>query len=145
MVRSTLVTAWFLADWPTRTSPFLANATTDGVVREPSEFAMTVGSPPSRTVTTELVVPRSIPTARAMGMASLPFVCGVVRVCGSRRTTLRRVHSTFLPRLTAVPQTVFPGPHDFLRARRVAVGRAVDGELDYCTARTGARATTCPQ
>src|SRR4051812_808265 len=72
MVRSTLVTAWFLADWPTRTSPFLANATTDGVVREPSEFAMTVGSPPSRTVTTELVVPRSIPTARAMGMASLP-------------------------------------------------------------------------
>src|SRR3954464_1610199 len=66
MVRSTLVTAWFLADWPTRTSPFLANATTDGVVREPSEFAMTVGSPPSRTVTTEFVVPRSIPTARAM-------------------------------------------------------------------------------
>src|SRR5690349_12329872 len=80
MVRSTLVTAWFLADWPTRTSPFLANATTDGVVREPSEFAMTVGSPPSRTVTTELVVPRSIPTARAMRMASLPFVCGWGRV-----------------------------------------------------------------
>src|ERR671938_1883460 len=72
IVRSTLVTAWFLADWPTRTSPFLANATTDGVVREPSELAMTVGSPPSRTVTTELVVPRSIPTARAMGLASLP-------------------------------------------------------------------------
>src|SRR6476661_5362934 len=74
MVRSTLVTAWFLADWPTRTSPFLANATTDGVVREPSEFAMTVGSPPSRTVTTELVVPRSIPTARVMGDLSLPCV-----------------------------------------------------------------------
>src|SRR3954469_24573882 len=71
MVRSTLVTAWFLADWPTRTSPFLANATTDGVVREPSEFAMTVGSPPSRTATTELVVPRSIPTARAMEGLSL--------------------------------------------------------------------------
>src|SRR5215212_9427665 len=31
MVRSTLVTAWFFADWPTRTSPFFANATTDGV------------------------------------------------------------------------------------------------------------------
>jgi hypothetical protein len=29
-------------------------------------LAMTVGSPPSRTETTELVVPRSIPTARAM-------------------------------------------------------------------------------
>src|SRR5215217_6256874 len=80
MVRSTLVTAWFFADWPTRTSPFLANATTDGVVREPSELAMTVGSPPSRTVTTEFVVPRSIPTARAMELASLPCV-PVVQVC----------------------------------------------------------------
>src|SRR5699024_12437153 len=30
---------------------------------------MTVGSPPSRTVTTEFVVPRSIPTARAMFVA----------------------------------------------------------------------------
>src|SRR5215211_6790955 len=74
MVRSTLVTAWFFADCPTRTSPFLANATTEGVVREPSEFAMTVGSPPSRTVTTELVVPRSMPTARAMG-GGLSSVC----------------------------------------------------------------------
>jgi hypothetical protein len=33
-------------------------------------LAMTVGSPPSRTETTELVVPRSMPTARAMGTAS---------------------------------------------------------------------------
>src|ERR1700743_92321 len=66
MVRSTLVTAGFLAGWPTSTSPFFANATTDGVVREPSELAITVGSPPSRTATTELVVPRSMPTARAM-------------------------------------------------------------------------------
>src|SRR5664279_2569326 len=38
----------------------------DGVVRAPSALAMTVGSPPSRTETTELVVPRSIPTARDM-------------------------------------------------------------------------------
>ena len=66
MVRSTLVTAWRLAVSPTSTSPSLVNATTDGVVRKPSAFAMTVGSPPSRTETTELVVPRSIPTARAM-------------------------------------------------------------------------------
>jgi hypothetical protein len=29
-------------------------------------LGMTVGSPPSRTATTEFVVPRSIPTARAM-------------------------------------------------------------------------------
>jgi hypothetical protein len=33
---------------------------------EPSELATTTGSPPSSTATTELVVPRSIPTARAM-------------------------------------------------------------------------------
>src|SRR3954470_24949996 len=66
IVRSTFVTAWRLAISPTSTSPFLANATTDGVVRPPSAFAMTVGSPPSRTDTTEFVVPRSIPTARAM-------------------------------------------------------------------------------
>src|SRR3954453_10290228 len=83
MVRSTFVTAWFLADWPTRTSPFLAKATTEGVVREPSALAMTVGSPPSRTLTTELVVPRSIPTARAMGLASL-FVCAC-GACSVRR------------------------------------------------------------
>src|SRR5215218_7769132 len=66
MVRSTLVTAWRLATSPTRTSPPLAKATTDGVVREPSALGMTVGSPPSSTATTELVVPRSMPTARAM-------------------------------------------------------------------------------
>src|SRR5689334_10387370 len=66
IVRSTLVTAWFFADWPTSTSPLRAKATTEGVVREPSELAMTVGSPPSRTATTELVVPRSMPTVRAM-------------------------------------------------------------------------------
>ncbi len=43
MVRSTLVTAWFLAGWPTSTSPLRANATTDGVVREPSELAIDDG------------------------------------------------------------------------------------------------------
>src|SRR6478752_6770732 len=67
MVRSTLVTAWRLATSPTSTSPFLEKATTEGVVRPPSAFAMMLGSPPSRTETAELVVPRSIPTARAMG------------------------------------------------------------------------------
>src|SRR5690242_9812670 len=66
MVRSTLVTACRLATSPTRTSPDLANATTDGVVRAPSALGMTVGSPPSRTATTLFVVPRSMPTARAM-------------------------------------------------------------------------------
>ena len=66
MVRSTFVTAWRFAVSPTSTSASLVKATTDGVVRKPSAFAMTVGSPPSRTATTELVVPRSIPTARAI-------------------------------------------------------------------------------
>ena len=65
-VRSGLVMAWRLATSPTRTSPAFEKATTEGVVREPSELGMTTGSPASRTETTELVVPRSIPTALAM-------------------------------------------------------------------------------
>src|SRR4029079_14801307 len=67
IVRSGVVMAWRLATSPTRTSPFLAKATTDGVVRDPSELGMTTGSPASRTLTTELVVPRSMPTALGMG------------------------------------------------------------------------------
>jgi hypothetical protein len=43
----------------------LENATTDGVVRDPSAFGITTGSPASKTLTTEFVVPRSIPTALA--------------------------------------------------------------------------------
>ena len=68
-VRSGLVMAWRLATSPTNTSPAFEKATTDGVVREPSEFGITTGSPASRTATTELVVPRSIPTAFAMMIA----------------------------------------------------------------------------
>ena len=75
MVRSAFVTAWRLAISPTSTSPPLENATTDGVVRVPSAFAMMVGSPPSRTATALLVVPRSMPTARAMWGVS--FVLGL--------------------------------------------------------------------
>src|SRR5262249_2210702 len=66
MVRSGLVIAWRLATSPTSTSPVLEKATMYGVVREPSEFGMTTGSPASKTDTTELVVPRSIPTALGM-------------------------------------------------------------------------------
>ncbi len=66
IVRSGLVMAWRLATSPTSTSPDLANPTTDGVVRPPSAFGMTTGSPASSTDTTELVVPRSIPTALAI-------------------------------------------------------------------------------
>src|SRR5438874_713153 len=66
MVRSGLVIAWRLATSPTSTSPAFEKPTTDGVVRDPSALGMTVGSPASSTETTELVVPRSIPTALGM-------------------------------------------------------------------------------
>src|SRR4249919_2403563 len=88
MVRSTLVKAWRLATSPTRTSPLLANATTEGVVREPSAFAMTVGSPPSRTATTEFVVPRSIPTARAMVDVYLSFMYWLFKECDAATQVL---------------------------------------------------------
>src|SRR5471032_2077902 len=61
-----LVTAWRLATVPTRRSPEPVKATTDGVVRPPSAFSMTVGSPPSKTAMHELVVPRSIPIVLPM-------------------------------------------------------------------------------
>ncbi len=61
IVFSGFITAWRLATVPTRRSPESVKATTEGVVRPPSEFSRTVGSPPSITATQELVVPRSIP------------------------------------------------------------------------------------
>src|SRR4051794_17132256 len=56
-----LVTACRLATVPPRRSPDLAKATAGGVVRPPSAFSMTGGSPPSCTAMHELVVPRSMP------------------------------------------------------------------------------------
>src|ERR1700744_689493 len=67
-----LVTCWRLATVPTRRSPPLVNATTDGVVRPPSAFSITVGSPPSSTAIHELVVPRSIPIVFPM-FCLLPY------------------------------------------------------------------------
>src|ERR1041384_5180459 len=61
-----LVTAWRLAAWPTSRSPESVKATIEGVVRAPSEFSITLVSPPSMTATQELVVPRSIPMTFAM-------------------------------------------------------------------------------
>src|SRR5207245_11655609 len=61
-----LVTAWRLAACPTSRSPFFVNATTEGVVRAPSEFSKTTGSPPSITAMQELVVPKSIPKSLAI-------------------------------------------------------------------------------
>jgi len=56
-----LVTACRFAACPTRRSPLLVKATTDGVVRAPSEFSMTSASALSIMAMQELVVPRSIP------------------------------------------------------------------------------------
>src|SRR5438270_8731657 len=55
-----------LATCPTSRSPVFVKPTTDGVVRPPSSFGMTLGSPPSMTATQELVVPRSIPIILAI-------------------------------------------------------------------------------
>src|SRR5699024_3472170 len=60
-VRGALVTACRLAASPTRRSPALVNATTEGVVRWPSALGITTGLPPSMTAAQLLVVPRSIP------------------------------------------------------------------------------------
>src|SRR6202051_3931758 len=60
-VFSGFVTAWRFATCPTRRSPPLVMATTEGVVRAPSWLGITTGSPPCMTATTEFVVPRSIP------------------------------------------------------------------------------------
>ena len=65
-VRSGLVTPWRLAGWPTSRSPSSVNATMEGVVRDPSEFSMTLGVAPSMTATQEFVVPRSMPITLAM-------------------------------------------------------------------------------
>ncbi len=66
-----LVTAWRLAEAPTRTSPSLVNATIDGVVRSPSAFSMTRAFPPSMIATHEFVVPRSIPMILPMVLLPL--------------------------------------------------------------------------
>src|ERR1700694_5380793 len=73
-VFSGLVIACRRATWPTRRSPLLVMATTEGVRPEPSLFSSTVGSPASMTATTELVVPRSMPITFAITSRFLPFI-----------------------------------------------------------------------
>src|ERR1700757_3686227 len=84
-VFSGLVMACRLATWPTSRSPLLANATTDGVVRLPSWFAMTVGWPPSITATHEFVVPKSIPIIFPMLLKRLPHSSCFLVVIMTRR------------------------------------------------------------
>src|SRR5919106_2229976 len=64
-VFSGLVTACRLAGIPTRICPSLVKATTEGVVRMPSGFSITLAWPPSIVATQEYVVPRSMPIAFA--------------------------------------------------------------------------------
>src|SRR4051812_4535845 len=117
IVRSALVTAWRFATSPTRTSPFLANATMDGVVRDPSALAMTVGSPPSRTLTTEFVVPRSMPTARAMvgpSRGKLSYADSMLsEVVRRRQLWVERTSRNFHPDQRLHQAELFPpGPRD---------------------------------
>ena len=72
-VLSGLATAWFFATCPTTRVPSFWNATTEGVVREPSALGMTTGSPPSITATQEFVVPKSIPITLAIFLFSFCF------------------------------------------------------------------------
>ena len=74
-VRSGLVTACRLATWPIRRSPSFVKATTEGVVRLPSAFAITVGCPPSMTATQLFVVPRSIPIILLIIISSVYSYC----------------------------------------------------------------------
>src|SRR4029077_1629101 len=87
MVFSGLSTVWRLASWPTRRSPVLVNATTDGVKRLPSLLMITVGFPPSMTATTEFVVPRSMPTAFA-----IPHLTVLVSALPPRDVPATRYH-----------------------------------------------------
>src|SRR4030081_3296816 len=81
-VFSGLTAAWRRASWPTRRSPDLVKATTDGVVRPPSAFGMTTGSPASMTAITEFGVPRSCATVFAIFFRLLEVVGAPARGAG---------------------------------------------------------------
>ena len=67
-VFSGLVTACRFAMWPTSRLPFLAIPTTEGVSAWPLRLAMTRGTPSMTVATTELVVPRSMPTKGSISL-----------------------------------------------------------------------------
>src|SRR5258707_1252857 len=75
IVFSGFVTACRLATCPTRRSPSRVKATTDGVVRAPSWFTMTVGWPPSITAPNEFVLAGRWPVAFP-GMWPLSWTAG---------------------------------------------------------------------
>lgn len=81
---------------PTRRSPVLVKATTEGVVRPPSALVMIVGLPPSMAATAELVVPRSMPTTCTNTMEvstprqGLSMHTAFAAGCGAAAATARR-------------------------------------------------------
>src|SRR5690606_1835368 len=79
-------------------------ATTDGVVRAPSAFSMTLGFLPSMTATHEFVVPRSMPMILLMGVFDTPL----------RRTDRRPVWSA--------PRSPVPLKGSFLRKPTTPLG-----------------------
>src|SRR5207248_11165942 len=87
-----LVTAWRFAAWPTSRSPLFVNATTEGVVRAPSLFSNTTGSPPSITAMQELVVPKSIPKTFAIKL-KFPFFLKSPDECRTRIGRLTQTDS----------------------------------------------------
>src|SRR3954470_12022912 len=121
-----LVTAWRLATVPTRRSPPLVNATTDGVVRPPSAFSMTVGSPPSSTAMQELVVPRSIPMV-------LPMFLGVSLLAPEKN--LSHIVEDLSERCR------WAGLGSCMPADGSRVGRAAGGYSNYMTIRSLASTT----
>src|SRR4051812_11076403 len=106
-VFSGLVTAWRFATVPTRRSPPDVNATTDGVVRAPSAFSITRGSPPSSTAMHELVVPRSMPIVFAIWLLppvgkNLSLVIASLVGCAHWGSTVRSRQSAGGSRQSAV-------------------------------------------
>jgi hypothetical protein len=81
---------------PTSRSPSFVNATTDGVVRAPSEFSMTRGFAPSITDTHEFVVPKSMPITSPFGAASAYDATRVCRRLSGQPLTLPPPSSFFL-------------------------------------------------
>src|SRR5437899_2810733 len=84
-----------LAIWPTRISPPLANPTIDGQRLPPSAVGMTTELPACTAATTELVVPKSMPTILAMGDPPLmrwgmPALAGVFELGELTESLFRR-------------------------------------------------------
>jgi len=77
-----LVTAWRLAEAPTRISPSSWYAMMEGVVRAPSLFSITRVVLPSMMDTQLLVVPRSMPMIFPMLFSVVSEKRGMFVTCG---------------------------------------------------------------